>query len=349
MRYYTKFWPELVLFTILMSLLFFDLGGAEVERWDEYTNIQVVKGNISPFFEKPPLWYFVTQLFYQIFGDHVVIYRLVSALSGLAFGLTGYFYCKSFFNRKVGILFLAGLLTTGQLFFKSTRFFSTHTFRSADLDGLQLVLIFISFFSLGLFFYRGEKLRWVIAAALFTGLAFLTKGPFAFLPLIVFIAYLVVSKRLRLNYKHILVYIIVVLLTVLPWHIFMITKYGEEFIREYAKYHIVQRTLEPLEGHEHSPVYYIKIWADPRMFAGFWLLLISLPVLTLRLNWWKEWKHFQLLFGFFFTVCLLLVIQTRLAWYLLYLHLFSLIIIAEYLATAVPLFMSSKKYITIFK
>ena len=74
---------------------YFGLGNQPVERWDEETNIKVVTDTAAlkylpvlylgqkPFFEKPPLWYFVNLGLAGTFGISPESMRMTSAISGL--------------------------------------------------------------------------------------------------------------------------------------------------------------------------------------------------------------------------------------------------------------------------
>ena len=112
-----------------------------------------------------------------------------------------YFLSSTWFGFPAGIATVFTLLSTRHLFMTGDTF-TTHSFRTADLDSLQLLLIILSIF----FFQRA--LRYVaftsravkaetafLSLAIFTScLAYFTKGPMGFLPVIIFILYLVINS-----------------------------------------------------------------------------------------------------------------------------------------------------------
>ena len=59
------------------------------------------------------------------------------------------------------------------------------------------------------------------------------------------------------------------LLLVLPWHLYMVVRFGQEFLREYVGFHVLARASAPLEGHITHGWYYL------------WVLLVSAPPFVL--------------------------------------------------------------------
>ncbi len=108
--------------------IFFNLLQAPVERWDEQTNIEVVINSLShksfpvlyiddkPFFEKPPLWYWITAIVVKSVNQSPFSMRLLSAVSGVGVILLTVFLAWRWWGVYAGISSWIVLLTTNQLF-----------------------------------------------------------------------------------------------------------------------------------------------------------------------------------------------------------------------------------------
>ena len=321
---------EIALFILLVAFMFINLGVAPVELWDESTNIAVVRdtldtGNIfdlqynsSPFWEKPPLWYMATSALVKIFGDSTTVFRSISAISGVAFGLGIYYLLKKYHSKRAGILGVLVFLSIPQLHFVSTRYFSTHTFRSADLDALQLVLMLYSAIFFLNYITRNSKTGMYIGTVL-SALAILVKGPFGLLPGIVAV-FVGIIKEKKLVVKREYLFAFALFFTIiLPWHLYMLSIYGQEFVDVYLLKHILFRSFTQLDGHSNNLLFYFKILAHPAMFISIEILVIAF-IRFAKSNLDKSLKLYWMLFAAL-SFTLIEIVQTRLAWYLFYFYL----------------------------
>jgi len=64
-------------------------------------------------------------------------------------------------------------------------------------------------------------------------------------------------------------------LLLLPWHIVMIAKYGQEFINDYFLYHAVMRTMKVLEMHHGGSLYYIN---ELQKLFSPWIYLVPFAI-----------------------------------------------------------------------
>jgi len=90
------------------------LGGGSLAAWDEAIYAQVSKEMVqggdwltphweyTVWFEKPPLFMWITALFYRLFGVSEFWTRMPSALSGVALVGVTYLIGKSTDDRRVG-------------------------------------------------------------------------------------------------------------------------------------------------------------------------------------------------------------------------------------------------------
>jgi len=126
---------------------FHHLARPDVRTWDEGMNAAVViatldsgsfpvlQGPAGPFFEKPPLWYYLTLASVRLGGLNATSLRMVTALSGFLLILLVGIATARFHSVLAGYAASGFLLAVGHLyFFKPHGIFSTHHIRSADSD-----------------------------------------------------------------------------------------------------------------------------------------------------------------------------------------------------------------------
>lgn len=306
--------------------IFWNLGAAPLQRWDEQIHVDVVQTTLRsgnwlllkcsekcpddrphdeaiPYFDKPPLWYWLTMCTVTLFGDNNFVYRFVSALSGFLLIMLLYFLSSAWFGFPAGIATIVTLLTTRHLFMSGDTF-TTHSLRTADLDSLQLLLITLSLF----YFWRARqrsnfisntvkiRTKFLALATLTSSLACFTKGPMGFLPVIIFLLYLFInsaavilkntmashslSEEMALLLKNsaceaakiLLLLLIMLTIVMVPWYAYQYKHLGNTFIEEHILYHLVQRVSEPLEGHHGTWRFYFNIFFNMKIF------LMGIPV-----------------------------------------------------------------------
>ena len=330
----------LILLGISLFLLFWNLFKQPISTWDEGTNAEVVYETLNsenplslrlfdqPFFEKPPLWYYLTEISVRVLGYNELGIRLISALSGLGLMLTVFLIGKKLFSFEAGMVSWLVLLGTRHLFqIGQEGFLSTHTLWSADADSLQLFLIMASFYSFWKFTKRRE-IKFLNIGAVLSGLAFLAKGPFALLPGILLFLFAVINSRKRfLNLKQILTGTLFFLITVLPWFTYQIILSGGLFLDNFLTYHIIGRVVSTLENHGGSIfTYIVQLW-NPALFFSLPILVLSLVIGFRKKKLFRDFKLFGIYFGFLLSLIIITLIQTKLTWYLFYVYPFAALII----------------------
>ncbi len=327
--------------------LFVGLEKQTVEVWDEKTNISVVTETIArkefpilylnqkPFFEKPPLWYFINSGIATIFGISPISIRLTSSISGLFIICISVLVASRWWGITATIATWVVLLTTNQLFITNAGgYFATHTLRSADLDALQLFFLLIAFIS-AVEFRRSRFMPIILGVS--SALAILTKGPLGILPIILLTGLELFQKRIKR--RELINAYLVLSLVVLPWYIFMTVVFGYEFIQANIGYHIAERILIPLEGHEASPWFYLEILTSKKMFVFNFLLVPALLWVILK----KKYKDQRIMFlvlmvAFCFIVPSLA--QTKLTWYILPIYPFAAMLIGAFIEDVVKEFVA---------
>ncbi len=173
---------------IVLTLLLLRLGVNELGSADEATHAQVAREMArdghwlyptcrgEPYFEKPPLKFWLTALTFLVAGESEFTARLGSALFGLG-AVWGVMRLGSLlFNRGVGLAAGLVLVTTWEFLFN-------HCARTGEMD--SALLFFSALSVVALWKARVERNpRNLYAAALWLALGFLTKGHLALLPLL---------------------------------------------------------------------------------------------------------------------------------------------------------------------
>jgi len=256
----------LSLFVVVAAavVLFYGLGIPAFKNWDEAIYAEVAKeilqsGNWitlhwqhANWFEKPPLTFWITAVFFRLFGVNELAARAVSALAGVG---------------VVAVIYKAGKIQSGPVcgVIAALIVLTTFTFvqmsRLVNTDVLLLFFIYLAIY--GYLRVRNGERRWWYVVSLSCALGFMVKS-FAslFAPAAIAIALLVdrqVNETLRA--KEFWFSVLASLAVVIPWHAAMVYLHGSAFVNEYFYYHVWSRTTTALEGHGGLYWFYLReIW-----------------------------------------------------------------------------------------
>lgn len=317
--------------------IFWNLGRNALIDWDESIYAAVAREmaeggdwltlywNREFFFEKPPLYFWLTAGLYKLFGISEFTARFWSAFFGVLGVGAIYYFGKKLFDRKTGILSALVLATTIHWIFQS---------RNATLDVPAATLIIISLY----FFWcawssrdvpPGRLYRYWSLFGVFLGLTFMVKGPVAAIPIAIAGLFALVDVfsgdfSFGRDWKYFLRSLLLVtgylLLTTLPWHLLMYFKYRDQFINEYFFYHMLARARMEIEEHGHPFLWYLIVF---KHWARLWtvLLLLSLPVFLGRIFKGMKMEEARgLLFSFLWLVFTFLVLSSsvsKIQWYII--------------------------------
>jgi len=142
--------------------------------------------NGQPRLNKPPLSYWVVAPFYWLFSASLFWERLVMALLAYGSVLAVFANGRILYNHKVALL-AAGIFAT------SFRFLILARRLLIDTLLLFCLLWAIAYF---LWWMKTKRQSHFLLSAVFFGLAFLSKGPVAFLPILFLALYLFLTGRL---------------------------------------------------------------------------------------------------------------------------------------------------------
>lgn len=313
-----------------------------IERWDEETNISVLYSSRyslpllfldnKPFFEKPPLWYWINSVMQK---PSISSARTFSGICGIFIIFFTVYISWQWGGLLSAFITWIILLSTNHLFVKNAgNIFSSHTLLSADLDSLQMVFLLLSFYLLSF-----KKDRYLYLAAIASGLAILVKGPLGVVPFFSF-ALLVFSENKKLSSFYWSA-IGLIILIILPWYIFMISLYGNEFLTNHIFYHITLRTIQAIEGHQNPHWYYLKLLLNPNVFPAGFILCFSLGWIFVNK---KLLSKFHIRFTFVTMILLFIIpsfMNTRLAWYILPFYPFASLFLGYFSSKILIIFRAS--------
>ena len=251
-----------ILFLIGLGLLFFFpfLGNVHLFDWDEINfaesaremletgNFFQVQINYEPFWEKPPLFFWLQALSMKLFGVNEFAARFPNAVLGVLSLITLYYIGKKLISEKFGF-------TWSLIYFAS---FLPHLyFKSGIIDPLFNFFIFLSIYFLILTINKPtSKNINALFSGILIGLAIITKGPVGLLLLILtFISYLIIKRfKKKIKFSGVIIFFLSSLGVTFLWFGYETITNSPWFILEFIEYQIELLT-EPVAGHE-QPFYY---------------------------------------------------------------------------------------------
>jgi len=216
-----------------------------------------------PFYQKPPLLYWLIMASYSVFGVHDWAARLVPCFAGLGIVLVTFWWGKRLLGLRAG---LAGAL----ILCLSGRF--VHQTRMITMDGLLCFWILCSL-ALAQQAVQSRKLRWRLwlLSAVCCGLGMLTKGPVALILVVLpILAHQIFDRgAARPGGWPWPAYLGTALALTLPWYAavaWRISDFAHEFL---WNHHVVLRFVQPM--HDQPVWYYL-----PTLLLGMlpWTLLV---------------------------------------------------------------------------
>jgi len=279
-----KYYPYIILVSATIFFLPF-LGAVHLFDWDEINFAEsaremLVTGNFSrvqidfhPFWEKPPLFFWMQALSMKAFGINEFAARFPNAVIGILTLLLFYFLGKRLFDEKFGFIWALTYLGS----------FLPHIyFKSGIIDPFFNFFIFLSIYFLSESIYNKDD-RKSLYSALFAGisigLATLTKGPVGLLitSITVFIFWAVMKFKKISKTRNVLIFAVSCFIISSLWFGLEMVNNGFWFIREFIKYQ-ADLFLKPVAGHS-GPLYYHFLI----VFLGcFPMSVLALPVLFRR-------------------------------------------------------------------
>lgn len=273
-------WKSIAFLVALSSIFFIGLGHVHLFDWDEinfaesaremiessdYMKVQI---NYFPFWEKPPLFFWLQVGAMHVFGINEFAARFPNAVFGFIYLISFYFIGRRHISSKFGLLW--ALLFFGTIL--------PHLyFKSGIIDPVFNYFIFMSVYFLMRALEQEGQNQHMLFSGLCSGLSVLTKGPVGFLllGLTAFVFLLLQRFKAFPDWRKILLFITGFMVVVLSWLGIEFYQNGTENMLRFLKY-MIELFNSGVAGHE-QPFYYHFIV----VFLGcFPISIFALPYLV---------------------------------------------------------------------
>ncbi len=273
MMEFLKVRPGLSL-AILGAVLFIPfLGSVHLFDWDEINFAEVSREmivlqdytrafiNFLPFWEKPPLFFWLQVVGMKVFGVGEFAARLPNAITGIITLFLLFDIGKRLVGKTFGVLWALAYLGS---------ILPNFYFQSGIIDPVFNLLIFLSLYFLIRFSWKkgaivqfDSRVHWVgliVISGVFAGLAVLTKGPaaLAILFLTMFVYWVLKRFKWFINPIEFLLFLFAALLATSIWYGPETIKNGPWFISEFVEYNIRLFSTED-SGHGGFPGYHFVV------------------------------------------------------------------------------------------
>ncbi len=265
---------NILLLTGLGALLFFPgLGGVRLFDWDEINFAEIsremivlgdylrVHVNFKPFWEKPPLYFWMQAGAMHVFGIGEFAARFPNAINGILTLIVLYLIGCRLHNSRFGFFWALAYMGSVLPFLYA---------KSGIIDPWFNFFIFLGLYGFVLFYWKKDGMTglrltkgpwfYLLAGGLAIGLGILTKGPVAFLIAALTLGVYWVMKRFRWYAMpwHFLAYTLAAATVMLVWYGLETWKNGPWFITEFNKYQY-RLFSTPDAGHRGFPGYHFVV------------------------------------------------------------------------------------------
>ena len=319
-----------IFIAVLAALAFIPfLGKVHLFDWDEINfaeaaremivtkNYLTVQINFQPFWEKPPMFIWMQVLSMKFFGINEFAARFPNAICGIVTLLVVFNIGRKLRDNLFGVLWVLAFAGALLPFFY---------FKSGIIDPWFNLFIFLGTYFLMLYSFpeNKNKLRNIILSAVFTGLAFLTKGPVGFLlsALTAGVYLFIIKFRIKIRLIEVVSYFTVLIAVGGSWFILQILNGNIETMKEFIVYQIRLFSTEDV-GHGGFPGYHFVVlffgafptsvialksfkkeaFDDPLfalmkrwMIILFWVVLILFSIVQTKIMHYSSLAYFPLTF-----------------------------------------------------
>lgn len=248
------------------------LGGVHLFDWDEINFAEIsremlitkeyfrVYVNFIPFWEKPPLFFWLQSLCMDAFGVGEFAARLPNALCGIATLVLVYQTGRRLYNHRFGLIWSLTYFGTVLPFLY---------FKSGIIDPWFNFFIFAGLYHFILFYWKKDgfeldlphsRWRYLFLGGFWIGMGILTKGQTAYLIAVLTMGVYWVSQRFRMyvNVPQFIGFTLAATLVTLTWYGLETWKNGTWFIEEFNKYQY-RLFSTPDAGHKGFPGYHFVV------------------------------------------------------------------------------------------
>lgn len=236
--------------------------------------------NRAIWFDKPPLFYWISALSARVFGVSEWAVRLPSALLAVVLVAVTYALARRSFPQVPRVGLWAGfVLATCMQFFLLAH--------AAVTDMTLAVCLTTGLFALYVWTITDSG-RWMVLAGVMTGLAALAKGPVAIVLLgLQMVAFLCVTRQARrLLAPALWGGFALCLVVALPWYLAMIRLHGDAFVQGFLEANNVTRFLQPEHKATQNFFWYVPVFAA--LFLPWTLALPGAFAAAVSQNKWER-------------------------------------------------------------
>lgn len=293
-----------------------NIGTGSLSTWDEaiYANIssEILQNRIwtalfhrgNPWFDKPPLYMWLTAIFYKVFGINEFSTRLTSALFSIATIILMYIAGTRFVDKKIGFLSAIILLAL------------PHYLHFAKLGMMDAPLTFFIVLMIYLFWIGQEKSQYLFLSGAILGMAYLMKGFASFLGPFIILVFVVFSGKWKILFKReFITGVLLSLSIILLWHLIQYYVAGPEAARDYFAFHIFERATQSVQYHTGGINFYQKAIFNKNKPWPI-LLYISVFYILWQAIKFKDKRAILICCWIGATYVLYTAVRTKLHWYI---------------------------------
>ncbi len=318
---------KIVLLALLILLsagfFLFRLGKTALIDYDEATYGQVIKEAVAnhqyltltrngqPWFEKPPLYFWLAELSVKTFGFSEFSLRLPDAMFGIL-GIIFTFLLALEISGDLYVSFAAGLILAlnGEFVFAGREL-------RLDVPLAAMTLASVYFFAKA---WTKKKYYLLFGATL--GLSALTKNLVGLFPLpLILILSLIYKNWGWLKNRFFWGGLILAGAIIVPWHWYESARFGLQFWHDYLFYHVLQRFASPILGGNITVWNYIRFlfllvepWMAVFVLAAIWFAAAAFATREKNSQLFRAGFAMLALAAFIFTV--FAIAKTKLFYYL---------------------------------
>lgn len=244
---------QIIICIIILAALFFIpfLGRVHLFDWDEvnfaeasremikmhdYSRVYI---NFKPFWEKPPMFFWMQSTMMKVFGVTEFAARFPNAICGITTLIVVFICGSKIYDKKFGMLW--ALAFGGSLF-------PNMYFKSGIIDPWFNLFTFLSLYNFILYNWSRNKfdkqglkknpIYYVVWSGIFMGLAILTKGQVSLMVFLLALGVYFIYNRFRFyfNWWHAILFLIIATAVTATWYGYETIKNGPWFIIEFLKY-----------------------------------------------------------------------------------------------------------------
>ena len=276
----------------------FALSSQEMIESDNYFQVTV---NSEPFWEKPPLFFWLQTVSFKLFENTEFAARFVSALAGFITTMLIFFMGRQIISPKFGLIW--GLLYSGSVL-------------SLFISKMGIMDPVLNLFVLGGIFAYSRMITstdqtylYALLASVSLAIAFLIKGPIAIvIPAIVFILYFLFYEKSKFNLKHNIIFTLLLLIFSISWYILEFSQNGFWFIEQFISYQF--RLISTADaGHKGFFLFHFVVF-----------MLLCFPASAFFIKGFKDnWRSgdFSNIMALLFAVVMVIffIVQTKIVHY----------------------------------